>query len=59
MDEKQRLENRLKLLESDLRDCENPKVLKRWPHLADERLKAELAERIRDTKLLLRCLEAA
>lgn len=42
MTDRTQLMARLALLKSDLRDCENPKVLARWPNLGSRELKRQL-----------------
>lgn len=56
---RKRLEARLHLLESDLKDSNDPKVLARWPNLGSEQLKYELQVRIGEVKRMLGqlCLE--
>lgn len=48
--EKEGLRQRLKLLESDLKDTTNPDVLARWPNLGSAELKRQLEVRIDETK---------
>lgn len=44
--EKERLEAQRALLESDLKDCSDPGILVRYPHLGDPRIKEDVQMRI-------------
>lgn len=52
MDDRKRrsLEKLLEIAESDLRDCHNPKVLKRWPNLGTPESIAEVEHRVKILK---------
>jgi hypothetical protein len=50
---REHLRARLRLLESDLKDCHDPKVLARWPNLGSDLLKQELKVRIDEVKKML------
>lgn len=39
---------KLKLLKSDLKDCRNPEVLKKYPNLGSAELIAQLEQQIKD-----------
>lgn len=56
--DKQRLRGRLKLLESDLKDSEDPAVLARWPNLGSVELKRQLAVRIDELERQLREMDS-
>jgi len=45
--------NQIQRLESDLRDCRNPAVLAKYPHLGDPALIAELEARLERLKAQL------
>lgn len=53
MTNKERLEARLKLLQSDMKDCYDIKVLARWPNLASNELRRELEIRIEEVKRMI------
>ncbi len=54
---KERLQARLKLLESDLRDSNDPKILARWPDLNNEKIKQDIEAKIAETVEKLAWLE--
>lgn len=47
------LRERLRILESDLKDSEDPVVLLRYPHLGAEELKRQLRQRISEVKHMI------
>ena len=55
----ERAEKRVKLLESDLKDTQDPKVLARWPNLGEPGLVGQTEERLAEAKSELARLREA
>lgn len=53
MNQKDRLQARLKVLQSDMKDCYDVSVLARWPNLTSNELRRELGIRIEEVKRML------
>lgn len=47
-----KVHEKMKLLESDLRDSSNPELLKKYPHLGSESLKKQTTDRLEALKAM-------